>query len=938
VNVNQSYTLAEGNAIDSVRTICSSQLPYTWNDSVFTAAGTKTTTLHTALGCDSVVNMTVIVNPSYNLTVNEAINRSQLPYTWRDTVFGTETTTGTHTFMFYRTTTLGCDSTVTLNLTVDAGPITLTCPSGADTTKVYDGTALHPTASAVGMLITDIIKIEYSSNGGASWSTEEPGITYVSQSPLNVMVRATNPNYDTVTCDYTLTVTCFPIKITADTAEFVYNGTAQSKDGYVLNYDGNDYHVGEAGVYTFANGDVLTVDVTGSVTNVTDGDVDNVPNVVSIMHGSVDVSGNYCVTTVNGQLSIIPAPLPWVYMTCPTSGDTTKEYDGTMLRPSVTAYSTLFPSDVFDMKYSVDNKLTWSDTLPYVTHVDDGTKHVVVQAHNPNYELQECEYDMHVTCRNVTLTSGGGSKEYDGTPLTNNTVTVTSGSFVSGESFTYTMTGSQTDAGSSPNTFTYAPNTGTHAADYCISVVEGTLSVSKKNLDISINATKEYDGTPFEADYNTSGIVVTGLVDGDQLIAGEFITSDFRVGAYSLIVTRSPIAGTVSITTPFATTKGLSNYSVFIDLKLGILPRTLELTASDATKVYDGTPLTSNGYSITGGSLLSSDAITGMTHGGSQTCVGTSPHTISDAVIMKDGTTDVTDQYAITYHDGTLKVTPFTDFTCPGPESVTLPFSVCEVDYTPVGTPTVGTGMASGSYTITSDLTPPLSAGTHIITWTLKDMCGNEMASCTQTVEVNYPPCPDAVDYEGNTYHGVRIDCECWTQRNLESKKYSDGSNIPGVYEYTSNAYPNTALNVARFGRLYDWQSAIKDGTVNTHGHVQGICPAGWYLPTAEQYASLNAHGAYALKSNLYWLDGGGDNSTGFTSLPGGYYHGAIMRYENLMGEAYYWSTTLVTGGSSTYVNAVGTYFPLNCDYVTQREEYTHSGLGYSVRCIKEKE
>ncbi|MBP5663011.1 MAG: hypothetical protein J6X16_01915, partial [Bacteroidales bacterium] len=56
LTVNRSTTVPE------VRTVCQNELPYTWNDSVFTSAGEKTTVLKTVNGCDSIVVMTLTVN------------------------------------------------------------------------------------------------------------------------------------------------------------------------------------------------------------------------------------------------------------------------------------------------------------------------------------------------------------------------------------------------------------------------------------------------------------------------------------------------------------------------------------------------------------------------------------------------------------------------------------------------------------------------------------------------------------------------------------------------------------------------------------------------------------------------------------------------------------------------------------------------------------
>ena len=54
-----------------------------------------------------------------------------------------------------------------------------------------------------------------------------------------------------------------------------------------------------------------------------------------------------------------------------------------------------------------------------------------------------------VTPHKVILTSGSAEKEYDGTPLTNATVTVSGSGFAAGEGAVYDVTGSQTEAGSS---------------------------------------------------------------------------------------------------------------------------------------------------------------------------------------------------------------------------------------------------------------------------------------------------------------------------------------------------------------------------------------------------------------------------------------------------------------------------------------------------------
>ena len=158
-----------------------------------------------------------------------------------------------------------------------------------------------------------------------------------------------------------------------------------------------------------------------------------------------------------------------------------------------------------------------------------------------------------------------------------------------------------------------------------------------------------------------------------------------------------------------------------------------------------------------------------------------------------------------------------------------------------------------------------------------------------------YGPCPEAIDYDGYHYPSVRIDRYCWTQVNLRSRHYSDGREIVVPMSYHSDMHPDSVGNVDLFGHLYTWYAAIdtaNGGTPTPGGHFQGICPEGWFLPDSIHFAELALHGAPALRSPLYWINGsGGDNSTGFTALPAGFYNGKEQRYENLLGETRFWST-----------------------------------------------
>ncbi|WP_173820233.1 T9SS type B sorting domain-containing protein, partial [Niastella vici] len=96
-------------------TLCTSQLPYSWNGNTYNAAGTYKDTLTSAAGCDSIVTLTLNVNTVVTGAQTVTICTSQLPYTWNGNTYNTAGT--------YKDTlknVAGCDSVVTLTLTVNA--------------------------------------------------------------------------------------------------------------------------------------------------------------------------------------------------------------------------------------------------------------------------------------------------------------------------------------------------------------------------------------------------------------------------------------------------------------------------------------------------------------------------------------------------------------------------------------------------------------------------------------------------------------------------------------------------------------------------------------------------------------------------------------------------------------------------------------------------
>lgn len=107
--------------INITNTICSSQLPYTWNGKTVTTTGTYTlrdTSMAAISNCDSITTLTLTVQPVQQVSITNTICGNQLPYTWNGK---TVTTTGIHTIRDTSSSVLtSCDSITTLTLTVNA--------------------------------------------------------------------------------------------------------------------------------------------------------------------------------------------------------------------------------------------------------------------------------------------------------------------------------------------------------------------------------------------------------------------------------------------------------------------------------------------------------------------------------------------------------------------------------------------------------------------------------------------------------------------------------------------------------------------------------------------------------------------------------------------------------------------------------------------------
>ena len=163
---------------------------------------------------------------------------------------------------------------------------------------------------------------------------------------------------------------------------------------------------------------------------------------------------------------------------------------------------------------------------------------------------------------------------------------------------------------------------------------------------------------------------------------------------------------------------------------------------------------------------------------------------------------------------------------------------------------------------------------------------------------------------DGQTYKTVTIGTQTWMAENLNYE-------IDGSY-----CYDGVDSNCTKYGRLYTWTVALES------------CPAGWHLPSKEEFEILLAEigdslAGKMLKSKDGWdNDGTGTYAYGFTALPAGYWNYAGGYYYEGR-DAYFWSSTGAPGEYAIHMD-------LFCNNKNALLTYLYKRYGFSVRCVKD--
>ena len=335
----------------------------------------------------------------------------------------------------------------------------------------------------------------------------------------------------------TLTISKRKVTLTSQTDSKDYDGTPLTRPDVTITNG-------------FVKDEVKEVKATGSVTNVSEGEVTN-----TITYKTSDKfnSENYSITKNEGKLSITPVT-DEVTVTIKGNSKTTP-YNGT--EQSVSGYTvesisnTLYTSTDFTLNGQA--MATGKDAATYPMNLD-ATQFVNNNTNfsNVKFEIAE-DGQLVINPRAVTLTSQTDSKDYDGTPLTRPDVQV-EGNFVDGEVTKVEATGSVTyvSEGDVTNTIVITIGENFKESNYSITKNEGTLSITEVDAEVTVTIkghedSVTYDGKPHSVEGYDITDISNKLYKKDYVgFTGQAKAEGTEAGTYKMNLAEAQFSNTNS--------------------------------------------------------------------------------------------------------------------------------------------------------------------------------------------------------------------------------------------------------------------------------------------------------------------------------------------------------------------------------------------------------
>ena len=504
------------------------------------------------------------------------------------------------------------------DFTVNENKTALTV-SAADVTKVYDGTSYGITAVAS----IEGATIKYKDKDGKYTLDASPVRKNVGET--TVEFEASLYGYKTVTGKATIEITKRPVKV-------VTYGNTKVYDGKPLTAGGE--------VNGLVDGETVSFAITGTQTLVGSSN-----NTYTLEWNKSADKDNYQVLPESvGVLEVTPQSIN----PGPNPENPDPSYDGIQIdSPSDVEYDGQAHKWSPTVTDKNGNALTKGTDYEVSYDKDDFTdvKMITVTITGKGNYTGTVTRVYSILAAPLIIKTEKAEKIYDGKPLTNENMTIEG--LKNGEIVAHKTTGTQTEVGNSDNTYELdwkSKETTAKESNYIIKEVSlGKLVVKETEDEIVVTTTGgtfTYDGQPHGATVEVSELPegYTLQTAESDATATDVTTEAVTADADRLVIVN---AAGVDVTANLKITR--------VTGEIVVNPATVTVTTPNASKVYDGTPLTAAG-TITG--LVNGETVSFATTG-TITNVGTATNSYS---LVWDQTAKATN-YTVSENLGTLTVT-----------------------------------------------------------------------------------------------------------------------------------------------------------------------------------------------------------------------------------------------------------------------------------------
>lgn len=601
-----------------------------------------------------------------------------------------------------------------------------------------------------GALFSDIT-LEYSSDGGESWSETEPAM------PGEYLVRAvSNKSFGGKGYSEPYAFAISPRSATLDISDSSVEWRVQPA------VKAN----GLAGADKLAFVSVrMSADTVGSI----DATADTGSAVILNAEGE-DVTAAYSLTAQTRTVTVTPR-----YVTL-KANDVSKVYDGNNAEP--TGYSVASGSiadghvaDVSFKQYTCVNANTEAKiTIKDVKIAENGTDVT------GNYKITLLDGTASVTKRPITVSSPGAVKQFDGLALELPGYSITAGSVASGDELVVDTYNYDDD-----DTLFNAMETGVEfiqrvtvrnifdtdvdkTENYDITVDPGILLITKRSITVTTDsAQKIYDGTALTTGgtYTLVGTLAEGhefIVDEKSIISLTTPDSVENGISYSIMFNGLNLTGCYDITNEFG--------------MLTVTPRKLTISTGDREEIYNGGEWQKTGFENTlddgnGAGLMSGHRIVDYEYS-SITNVGSIPNELLDYDILDENGNSVKAYYDVDPQWGTLTVNK---------SAVTVTSGSSDPDnphvfdgYAETNDTATGVGLVDGHWIyVMSWVDDHIAAGTvdNVITVEIRDLTGNRV---TDNYDITY------------VYGTLTVEKRVIEVRFTDIERYYDGMNVSFSY------------------------------------------------------------------------------------------------------------------------------------------------------------